>query len=274
MAYRVKNTFIDDFDDDGPSSLGPLVKSITQPTTKKERELAEAAHASSDGGDGETQESSKRPDVVESSSEVAVLWPVVTTGATAAHEHIVPPSEFFFQGQLRRHALVPRSSTCHSARERVFMTPDRKPCNQADDYYARPSPACAKRLQRQMALSEALDFDTPPRLLQQSVADISASKSVVRITLRKNGKLGLTIDATPGGRSLVVRAVLPDGLVEAWNRQCITGGRYLETVNPGDQITVVNDAIYCEGMLNEIRDKSILTLVILREGQSHDRSQY
>jgi len=163
MAYRVKNTFIDDFDDDGPSSLGPLVKSISR---------------------------LKRAD-----------------------------------------------------------TP--------------PQP-----------LSEALDFDTPPRLLQQSVADISASKSVVRITLRKNGKLGLTIDATPGGRSLVVRAVLPDGLVEAWNRQCITGGRYLETVNPGDQITVVNDAIYCEGMLNEIRDKSILTLVILREGQSHDRSQY
>jgi hypothetical protein len=121
------------------------------------------------------------------------------------------------------------------------------------------------------SLSEAVDFDTPPRLLQQSCRTLHTEE----ITLRKdgNGKLGLTIEPAPDGRSYVVWAVLPDGLVEAWNRQCITGGRYSK-IMPGDKIVVVNDAMCCESMVNEIRDKSILKLVILREGQSHDGSQY
>jgi len=77
--------------------------------------------------------------------------------------------------------------------------------------------------------------------------------------------LGLDVVTPEGSRGLVVRQVLQDGAIEAWNRQCLDGSMAcLKALQFGDAIVAVNGREDHEGMLQECRDKLLLKMTIER----------
>merc|ERR1719436_1199183 len=85
-------------------------------------------------------------------------------------------------------------------------------------------------------------------------------------TLRLAGGvcLGLHLDRSCDGSSLVVQTVLNGGAVEAWNKQCAGGPKDAKVVRAGDIIICVNGIRGAQGMLDECREKELLKLVVVR----------
>lgn len=95
-------------------------------------------------------------------------------------------------------------------------------------------------------------------------------------TIRKadNADLGLNVSHQESDRVLQVEGIRPEGAVEAWNRQCNSGGAKDKAVLPRDRIIQVNEVAYDpEKMLEECRDKQLLRLTIVRGGEEASLQQ-
>ena len=96
-----------------------------------------------------------------------------------------------------------------------------------------------------------------------------------RFSLRRadNGKLGLEVERTMNDRALLVHGVLGGCVLEAWNKQCHDGEQHWKAVLPGDRIVQINNALGCADMLEEINQKQLLQLVVVREGSGGKQAQ-
>jgi hypothetical protein len=83
-------------------------------------------------------------------------------------------------------------------------------------------------------------------------------------------KLGLEIARDEDERTLLVVSVRPDGAIDAWNRQCAAGPSGWKAVAPGDKIVGVNERAGCADMLEEIGEKELLRLQVLRGTRSRE----
>merc|ERR1712113_491383 len=90
---------------------------------------------------------------------------------------------------------------------------------------------------------------------------------VFRFTLRRADgvSLGLEVERDMNDRALLVRTVFQNGAVDAWNRQCVETRMGWKAVLPGDRIVQANKALGCEAILEEIKQRFLLHLVIARE---------
>lgn len=90
------------------------------------------------------------------------------------------------------------------------------------------------------------------------------------LTLRRadDTGLGLHVEPTDDGRSLVVHSIVQGGAIEAWNRQAAArgGAAAFKAVQSGDKIACVNGSLEVESMLLEIRTKLLLKLMVVRSG--------
>mmetsp|Transcript_30798 Transcript_30798/g.88965 ORF Transcript_30798/g.88965 Transcript_30798/m.88965 type:complete len:398 (+) Transcript_30798:56-1249(+) len=95
-----------------------------------------------------------------------------------------------------------------------------------------------------------------------------------KFTLRRadGTVLGLAVEKENEDRALLVTKVNSGGAVEAWNKQCNDGPMYWKAVAPGDRIVQANNALGCDAILGEIRDKHLLQLVIVREIPSQSQT--
>lgn len=73
--------------------------------------------------------------------------------------------------------------------------------------------------------------------------------------------LGLEVCGDDGPSGLTVRAVMPGGAIEAWNRQMLAGDR--REVRVGDHIVKVNSAQDASGMRSECVRASLLRIVVV-----------
>jgi len=86
-------------------------------------------------------------------------------------------------------------------------------------------------------------------------------------TLRLDDQVGLGVDLMPCGVSgmLFVKAVLPNGAVEAWNRQCFaTSGKSAKALVPGYGIVSVNGKTGFANILDECKTSLLLKLCVCR----------
>lgn len=65
-------------------------------------------------------------------------------------------------------------------------------------------------------------------------------------------------------QALVVVSVLPEGAIEAWNRQVRGGPKADRALRNGDLLVGVNDESDCQGMVQELASSTMLTLKVLR----------
>jgi hypothetical protein len=88
-------------------------------------------------------------------------------------------------------------------------------------------------------------------------------------TLRLADDVGLGIDLMPSlesKQSLVVRGILPNGALAAWNLQCFDGTmKQLKAVWPGDAIMEVNGKATCDDMLHQCRTSLLLKITVFRD---------
>lgn len=88
-------------------------------------------------------------------------------------------------------------------------------------------------------------------------------QQVFSITLRKADDTELGLNVRPVEKALLVEGILPDGAVEAFNRQCASSASRVVCV--GDRITSVNSvANDPEKMLEESKSKQLLKLTLSR----------
>merc|ERR1711879_1105116 len=85
-------------------------------------------------------------------------------------------------------------------------------------------------------------------------------------TIRRadGGSLGLQVEQSSRGEGLVVRGVSPEGAIDAWNRQCFGCSSQDRAVHAGDEIACVNGMSACKEMLEEIKAKQLLKLLVVR----------
>lgn len=86
-----------------------------------------------------------------------------------------------------------------------------------------------------------------------------------------DGGLGLNVEPSSDGRVLLVQSVLPHGAIEAWNRQTRGAAKApWKAVMPGDKIVCINGATDVAEMLEEIKAKLLLRLLVVRGGLDHE----
>jgi len=91
----------------------------------------------------------------------------------------------------------------------------------------------------------------------------SSVQQVFSITLRKADDTELGLNVRPVEKALLVEGILPDGAVEAFNRQCASSASRVVCV--GDRITSVNSVSNDpEKMLEESKSKQLLKLTLAR----------
>mmetsp|Transcript_50018 Transcript_50018/g.116094 ORF Transcript_50018/g.116094 Transcript_50018/m.116094 type:complete len:302 (+) Transcript_50018:87-992(+) len=79
--------------------------------------------------------------------------------------------------------------------------------------------------------------------------------------------LGLSFMRSDNDRALLVQGVLPNGAIEAWNRQVVGSPNAGKAVVPGDKLVRVNTTSgSCESMVNECRNKLLVKLLFVRGG--------
>jgi hypothetical protein len=83
-------------------------------------------------------------------------------------------------------------------------------------------------------------------------------------TIRRADNVSLGLDVERHEDSLLIKAVLPGGAIEAWNKQVDIAPCGGKVVIPGDYVVSVNGQVDCESMLKECRDKYLLKLVMIR----------
>jgi len=77
--------------------------------------------------------------------------------------------------------------------------------------------------------------------------------------------LGIDVAEPPASEVLIVQQVLPEGAIEAWNKQCLDGSvACLKVVQYGDVIVRVNGRTERQGMLQECKEKMLLKLTVVR----------
>mmetsp|Transcript_122319 Transcript_122319/g.351419 ORF Transcript_122319/g.351419 Transcript_122319/m.351419 type:complete len:437 (+) Transcript_122319:72-1382(+) len=91
------------------------------------------------------------------------------------------------------------------------------------------------------------------------------AREVFTLTLEKDGaSLGLNVSHEDSERTLFVEGIFPGSAAEAWNNRCSATGE--RTVCVGDRIVAINGIAHDpEQMLQECRNREVLTLTILRE---------
>lgn len=115
-----------------------------------------------------------------------------------------------------------------------------------------PTPAPARQPPLALSLADSL----PP-----------SAVDVFSFTLRKadDTHLGLNVSHHEADKVLCVEGVLPEGAVDAWNRQCMNGAYPEKAIMVGDRIVRVNAVTYDPArMLEECKDKQLLRLTICR----------
>lgn len=92
------------------------------------------------------------------------------------------------------------------------------------------------------------------------------------VTIRRaeSVAIGLRLDRSVDGRILQVRAVLPGGAVEAFNRQSAGGAGVGKLVLPGDKIVCVNGKTDCFSMFSEFSSKLLSRILVVRGGPDHE----
>mmetsp|Transcript_83563 Transcript_83563/g.237089 ORF Transcript_83563/g.237089 Transcript_83563/m.237089 type:complete len:409 (-) Transcript_83563:57-1283(-) len=98
------------------------------------------------------------------------------------------------------------------------------------------------------------------------LAAVPAYTFSVKLRRADQVPVGLDLQGDADDRCLIVRAVRPDGAVEAWNRQCAGDAR---EIRPGDRIVRINDAEDPHSMGQECLTKFFLKVTVLRGGGDH-----
>jgi len=128
---------------------------------------------------------------------------------------------------------------------------------------------------RSVALTDALSTCVKPTSvpLNQSPSPLVAwmcdmSDFMFSFTISVADGLDVGLEAThqEQGSALRVESVRPSSAVDAWNRQCVTGGSPEKAVVPGDRIVSVNSHAYDSArMLRELcRCGTVLRITIVR----------
>jgi hypothetical protein len=106
--------------------------------------------------------------------------------------------------------------------------------------------------------------DTPPVSVLWSIGDgIFFTFTIRRV---EGGSLGLQVEPSANEDGLAVRGISPGGAIEAWNRQCYGSPCQHKAVQPGDKIACVNGVSECAEMLEEVKTKQLLKLLVVRGG--------
>lgn len=97
---------------------------------------------------------------------------------------------------------------------------------------------------------------------------VFAGGFVFTVTVRLATSFGLGLDVATEvlGHMLMVRRVVPEGAMDAWNRQCSDDAspRSKKSVVPGDFVVDVNGRTNCQAMLEECKGKSLLKMTFVR----------
>jgi len=130
-----------------------------------------------------------------------------------------------------------------------------------------PGPSSVQPSSQPMSQAEAMATHVMP--IQQHFGSATGTGGLVmfKITLRRADgvALGLEVERVMQDRALLVRGVSKGGAVDSWNKQCGEGQAQWKAVLQGDKIVQANDALGCEGILEQIKNKLLLTLQVVRE---------
>lgn len=85
--------------------------------------------------------------------------------------------------------------------------------------------------------------------------------------------LGLDVSHCDAQGFLLVKGILPNGAIQAWNRQCSGGPAAGKSVLAGDKIVRVNDATTVQSMLEQCRVKQLLKITVVRGEPECEMSQ-
>jgi len=103
-------------------------------------------------------------------------------------------------------------------------------------------------------------FPPPVRAVQkQSQASVPTFSLILRRA--DNVPLGLDVRGDDNETCLLVESVLPNGAVEAWNKQCPDNARIIKA---GDRIIKINDAEDSDAMREQCINKYLLRLTVVR----------
>eukprot|EP00930_Biecheleria_cincta_P055121 TRINITY_DN41483_c0_g1_i1.p1 TRINITY_DN41483_c0_g1~~TRINITY_DN41483_c0_g1_i1.p1 ORF type:complete len:235 (-),score=34.17 TRINITY_DN41483_c0_g1_i1:153-824(-) len=98
---------------------------------------------------------------------------------------------------------------------------------------------------------------------------------IFTFTLRRAPGVGLGLDFLPdeaGSKGLLVRSVLKDEAVDAWNS--VHGGQGLRIIRPADEIIAVNGLHHDTALMKEeCQTKELLKLTVVRKGSLHSQCE-
>jgi len=82
--------------------------------------------------------------------------------------------------------------------------------------------------------------------------------------------LGVKADHSTCGNYLIIKEVLEEGVLVAWNRQCNDGSKAaLKAVVPGDVLEGINSASTCDTMIQECKQRLLLDIRVFRSFDVH-----
>mmetsp|Transcript_73379 Transcript_73379/g.162300 ORF Transcript_73379/g.162300 Transcript_73379/m.162300 type:complete len:331 (+) Transcript_73379:126-1118(+) len=118
-----------------------------------------------------------------------------------------------------------------------------------------------------VSLAAQLHAAPLPPSSESPVIDIEGLGTVFSFTLRlaDGGRLGLDVTRSHDEHALIVKRVLPEGGIQAWNRQVLGGPKWRKAVRVGDAIVSANGTTGCQGMLDALMGTHLVKLSILRQ---------
>lgn len=155
---------------------------------------------------------------------------------------------------------VPQKSTL-SKGPRLMGTPSRP---KSPQMFASPKHQTPKRTTR-----TSVGKFTPgksPTVCPSPFTLFENGSSIFTFTLRRADdiSLGLDVSHSDADNFLLVKSILANGAVQAWNRQCSGGPAAGKAVMAGDKIVRVNESADVGGMLNQCKEKQLLKITVVR----------
>lgn len=84
----------------------------------------------------------------------------------------------------------------------------------------------------------------------------------------ENVDWGLNVTCDENRQALLVDSVLPDGAIDAWNKQVMGGPKAERALLAGDMIVDINGMNDCLGMVDESQNSVFLKIKVLRQNSA------